>query len=309
MAERFGGKYSPDPRPGTAAGGRELGGRELAAPPPAPPRHPHETRPFWLALAAAPFLFGAFGEGPEWLVRALGAFALVAASAMLTREGLRAEAAYDARRVARRPAFPRKIFGTLLFGLGLGLGAQSPEMGLWGALVVALTGAALHLAAFGLDPLKNKGMEGVDPFQQDRVARIVAEGETYLDAMRAAIATTRDRDLGARVERFATTARELFRTVEQDPADLTAARRYMGVYLMGARDASVKFAEFWAQTRDAKARADYAALLDDLEANFTARTRSLIADGRDGLEIEIDVLRERLAREGLAMAPAPRAPQ
>ena len=49
-------------------------------------------------------------------------------------------------------------------------------------------------------------------------------------------------------------------------------------------------------------------LLDDLEANFTARTRSLIANGREGLEIEIDVLRDRLAREGLALAPR-RSPQ
>lgn len=308
MAERFGGKYSPQPGPGRDAGARDLGGREIAAKPTAPPRHPHENRPFWITLAAAPVLLTAFGSGPEWLARAIGAFALICLAAMLTREGLRAEAAYDARRVARRPAFPRKILGAILFGLGLGLGAQSPDMGQIGALAVGVIGAGLSLAAFGLDPMKNKGLEGVDEFQQERVARIVAEGEKYLDSMREVIAGTRDRDLGARVERFAATARELFRAVEEDPADLSAARRYMGVYLMGARDASVKFVEFWGQTRDAQARADYVALLDDLEANFTARTRSLIANGREGLEIEIDVLRDRLAREGLALAPR-RSPQ
>jgi hypothetical protein len=105
---------------------------------------------------------------------------------------------------------------------------------------------------------------------------------------------------------FTATARNLFEAVEADPSDLTAARRYMGVYLMGARDATVKFTDLWTATRDENARADYEALLGDLESNFTARTRSLIENGRDGLDVEIEVLRERLAREGVRPAePAP----
>ena len=69
---------------------------------------------------------------------------------------------------------------------------------------------------------------------------------------------------------FAATARGLFRTIEGDPGDLTAARKYLSVYLMGARDATVKFADHYAQTRDAAARADYEALLTDLETTFAA---------------------------------------
>ena len=71
---------------------------------------------------------------------------------------------------------------------------------------------------------------------------------------------------------------------------------------MGARDATVKFADIYARTRDAQARADYAALLDDLEQNFDARTQSLLLDDRSDLNIEIDVLRERLQREGVHIA-------
>ena len=299
MAKRFGGQHSPSPE-------RPLAGREIGQRPPAPVKHRLEGRPFWITLAAAPFLLAAFGDGVTGLVRALGAFALIAASAMLTREGLRAEAAFDTRRVARKPAFPRKIFGAALFGLGIGIGAQAPEMGLTGAIALGAVGALLHLLAFGLDPMRSKGMEGIDTFQQDRVLRIVAEGEKHLVAMREAILRTGDHALLARIDRFAASAREMFRVVEEDPGDLTSARRYMGVYLMGARDASVKFADVWTQSREASARAAYEALLDDMEANYTARTRALLADGREGLDIEIDVLRDRLAREGLAMAPVNR---
>ena len=53
--------------------------------------------------------------------------------------------------------------------------------------------------------------------------------------------------------------------MEDDPRDLTAARRYLGVYLLGARDASTKFAEVYARTHSTETREDYLALLDDLE--------------------------------------------
>ncbi len=37
------------------------------------------------------------------------------------RDGVRAEDAYNERKVARRPAIPRKIFASVLTGVGVGL--------------------------------------------------------------------------------------------------------------------------------------------------------------------------------------------
>ena len=84
-------------------------------------------------------------------------------------------------------------------------------------------------------------------------------------------------------------------------------RRYLGVYLQGAQDATSKFADLYARQRDETARAGYIALLDDLEQNFMLRTETLRSNDRQDLDIEIDVLRERLEREGLRPAdPAPK---
>lgn len=292
MAERYRGRYSPG-EPGRAEPRADL-------------HHPYESRTKWITIAAIPFLLSAFWQEPMGMVANLAAFGLVAFASRLTREGLQAEAAYDARRVARRPAWPRKLFGGVLTGLGLAIGAAEPGA-LTGAVLIGFVGAVLHYLAFGPDPMRDKGMEGVDSFQQDRVARIIAEGEAYLAGMQDAIRRTGDRRLEARVALFAETARELFRRVEQDPGDLTAARRYLGVYLMGARDATVKFADLYSETQDPGARGDYEALLTDLEANFAARTRALIDSGRTDFDIELQVLRDRLAREGVRM-PDPAQP-
>lgn len=293
MAERFGGRFSPAPQ-------------RTDAPPPPRPAAPSraERRTGWLFAVALPFALKAFFHDPAGLARNLAAFGLLVAAAWLTREGVRAAEAFAARSSARRPAFPRKIAGSLLTGAGLFLGAFGGS-GLAAPLLLGAIGAVLHHFAFGADPLADKGMAGIDPFQQDRVARIVAEGEGYLAEMHTAAERIRERMILARVERFAVTARTLFRTVEEDPRDLAAARRWLGVYLMGARDATVRFADLWARSHDLGARADYEALLDDLEENFARRTAALLADNRTDLDIEIAVLRDRLKREGVRLPADP----
>jgi hypothetical protein len=300
MAQRFGGKFSPNAPPSGNDGAGKPAGQTTA-----PTAHPFDaaqparagTRSTLLFFAALLFLPPAFTGTPRALILGLGATALMLLAAWLTREGLRAHAAYDQRRVARRPAIPRKIFGSVLTGLSLGMAGLMSHDGLLYPALFAVAGAALHLASFGPDPLRDKGAEGIDRFQTDRVARAVDEAEKHLSAMTDAVLRASDRQVEARVERFCAAARGLFRTVEKDPGDLTAARKYLSIYLIGARDATVKFADLYAQNRDPQARAAYLALLDDLETTFADRSKSLLADNRTDLDVEIEVLRDRLKLE------------
>jgi hypothetical protein len=291
MAQRFGGRFSPGAAPGDKAS--------------LPPAHPFDGkkplrgagRARMLGVAALLFVPAAFTGTPRELLFGLGATALLLAAAFLTREGLRAQAAFDARSIAKRPAFPRKLFGAVFTGAGLVAGGLMSHDGLIYPLLFGLVGAGLHVATFGADPMRDKGAAGIDSFQTDRVARAVDEAEKHLSAMRDAILRAGDRQLEARVDRFAAAARALFRTVEADPRDLTAARKYLSVYLMGARDSTIKFADHYARSRDASAMRDYLALLDDLETTFADRSRSLLSDNRTDLDVEISVLRDRLKAE------------
>ena len=117
--------------------------------------------------------------------------------------------------------------------------------------------------------------------------------------MNDAILRAGDRKIEDRVAQFQNTVRKMFRTVEEDPRDLTAARKYLSIYLLGARDATVKFANLYARTKDEKARDDFESLLTDLEDNFAARTDKLLLDDRSDLDVEIEVLRDRLKRDGI----------
>jgi hypothetical protein len=94
----------------------------------------------------------------------------------------------------------------------------------------------------------------------------------------------------------------MIRTVEEDPRDLTAARKFLGVYLMGARDAAVKFSDIFARSQDRDARSNFMMLLTDLEESFGQKTQKLLLDNNANLSVEIDVLRDRLQREGVHLS-------
>lgn len=297
MAERFSGPHSPDPR-GAAEPPRGQ------VPPVSPPQRATPSRAGragWLALAALPFLLTAFFQTPAMLASHLAAAACLILAARLTREGIRATEAFDARAVARRPALPRKLLGAILTALGLAVGAFDPAATLANPLLFAALGLILHLGAFGPDPLRDKGAEGIDRFQRDRAARIVTEAEGYLRAMSEAIARTNDPRLARRVEAFQASARDMAARIEADPRDLTAARKYLGVYLMGARDATARFADLWAQGRDPSALTAWERLLTDLEAGFARQSQALLSGSRADLDLEIDVLRDRLRRDGVTV--------
>lgn len=291
MAQRFGGKYSPDGTNESESAPR--GAYHNARVTPAGARSNVLFVPPVVLIATS--LTG----GAVTLGLGLVAAGTLALGAWLLRSGLEAESAFHDRKIARRPAIPRKILAAALAGGGVAIAAFRNDPGIVAPLIYGAAAAGLHIAAFGIDPLKSKGMEGIDTFQQDRVARVVDDAEAYLAEMRDAVLRAGDRQVEARVERFQTSVRDMLRTVEEDPRDLTAARKYLGVYLMGARDASSKFADVYSRTRNTAARSDYMMLLTDLEENFIAKTEKMLDDSNTDLAIEIDVLRDRLQREGV----------
>ncbi|MCR8547995.1 5-bromo-4-chloroindolyl phosphate hydrolysis family protein [Salipiger sp. P9] len=296
MAQRYGGKYSPE-------------ASESADDEPIRPSHyrgakvdPVGARSNVLFVPPIVLAATSLNDGAAGLTLGLAGAGVLLLGAWLLRDGLRAQAAFDERRVARRPSIPRKIFAAGLAGVGIAIAAFKAEPGVIAPALYGLSAMVLHLGAFGIDPLKSKGMEGIDTFQQDRVAKVVDEAEAYLTAMDDAVKRASDRQVEARVERFHQKVSQLIRTVEEDPRDLTAARKYLGVYLMGARDAAVKFADIYSRTQDRGAKSDFMMLLTDLEESFGQKNEKLLLDNNADLTVEIEVLRDRLQREGVRLS-------
>lgn len=299
MAQQFGGKFSPN-------GDRPTGESPSLATNKFRGRKAHRAnfRSKLLFLVPLPLLFSGIGEmssgDATGMVAEFGALALLLLSPWLLRDGLSAEDAFNSRNTARKPAIPRKLFASVLTGLGVALAAFGGwKLDLAPALIFGLLASGAHIASFGLDPMRSKGMEGVDEFESERVAKAVDKAEKLVSETLQAASRFGDRHLEGRVETLASAARDMFRAVEQDPRDLTSARKFMTVYLRGARDATVKFADLYSRKHDASTRDDYEMLLDDLEASFANQRDRMLLDNRTDLDIEIEVLRDRLKQQGV----------
>ena len=296
-ARRFGGAHSP-------------GGGRAEAPAPGPRLTPAASEPparvgFWARAmwwAPAPLVFAVIGDilrgAAAELAVELTALVVLMTAAWLLHEGVRAEAAYAARATARRPAVPRKILASVLTGAGVALlSATSWGAGLAPGLLYGAIAGAAHAFAFGPDPLRDKGLEGFDPAETRRVSEALEKAERIVEQTQAAARGLGDRTLEARVEALCAQARAVFRQIEEDPRDLRRARRFLSVYLTGARDATVKYARLG--VRDPAMRDAFETLLGDLEKSFIAHRDRLAENDRVDLEVEIEVLQDRLKQEGL----------
>lgn len=311
MAQRFGGKFSP----GGNAGGTS------ATPPPNKFRGQNarsvDVRSLAMYVFPSPLLaaaLGAVGESGLQMVAFLVAYAVLMFGAYLLNEGQKAQAEYNARAIAKPPAFPRKVCAAVLAGIGVFIaswmsapaadgGALAQAAAFGGSILNALIFGALttgaHLAAFGIDPMKSKGLEdrNIDASEMERVSAAIDKAEAKLKSIETLAHKLRDREIDTRVTALNAVVRQMIKLVEEDPRDLSRARKFLGVYLKGAEDATQKYADNHERLNDPKLRDDYLALLADLESGFQRGKDSLLVDDRADLEVEIEVLRERLDQE------------
>lgn len=240
------------------------------------------------------------GDAIQMLGR-FGGLVLFLLAAWLVFEGEKAAYEYDEREVAKPPVMPRKLFASIATAIAAAITAlfgfspicDDPV----GSMVFALLAGCLHFASFGMDPIKSKGLEGYSEPEAQRLLNALEKGERLVLETLAAAQTFQDKSLQVRVERLIREVRGVFRAIEKDPRDLSRARRFMSVYLQGARDATVKVANLNRKIPLKAEFSEYKALLVDLEQQFIQQRERLLQNDRTELDVEVEVLRDRIKQE------------
>ena len=262
-----------------------------------------------LLLAA----LSAIGSGAAiHMILLLAAYGALMLSAWMTNEGQKAQAAFDEREIAQAPAVPRKLIGAALAGIGVFLGtfigAGASSLLEFGgqyitSTIFGIAAIGAHLFAFGPDPMKAKGMSGVGAIhaaELERVTSAIDKAEGKLKRIEEMSRKIRDREIEGRVGALNETVRQMIAMVEKDPRDLSRARRYLGVYLQGAEDAMRKYSDGIQHNLDKpEIRDEFLGMLTDLEESFSRGKEKLLIDDRNDLEVEIEVLRDRLGQENI----------
>jgi hypothetical protein len=88
--------------------------------------------------------------------------------------------------------------------------------------------------------------------------------------------------------------------IEKDPADLRRARRFLVTYLDGTRDVVSKYKAQQSDLADSELAENFRHVLDTIERVFTEQEEVLKRNETMDLEVQIEVLRTQLEREGVA---------
>lgn len=225
------------------------------------------------------------------------------AAMRLVEEGRRAEFDFERRTIAKAPSMPRKTLGSAVLGIGLVIaGFATAGLGL-GIVLGAIAGLG-SLMAYGVDPRQDKG---IDPgiaakagVKLETVVAAITEAESKLVEIDRTAATIRNRELRDHLHRITTEGRNILSEIERDPGDIRRARRFLVTYLDGTRDVVSKFAAQQQDLADSPLGENFRHVLETIETVFGEQIEVLKKNESLDLEVQIDVLKTQLEREGVA---------
>lgn len=250
-----------------------------------------------LAGAVVALSKGALGN----LVANAASFVLLLYGAVLARQGLAEEAEYHRRKVARPPRVPRKTLAGLLTAAGTMIGAY------FGASYSPVISACFGVGAFvgfamfyGLDPRTEKVIQARRGVTTEEVIEAVAEAERSIAAIDRASREIRGRELTERLRRISALAKNIIDIIEDDPRDLRRARKFLHVYLEGAKRVSEGYARTHRHGTSEELEDNFRRVLVTIEDVFKEQHQKLLENNVLDLDVQIEVLSTQLEREGVA---------
>lgn len=237
----------------------------------------------------------------------LGRFALTGggiasfyAAGALAWRALVAEARYLLGERLDPPAFPLKAASLVLTALGTGLASFAGGNGLAVVIVFAALAAFGHGAFYGRDLRRSRvNVTRVDGIDIDAVTAQVKQAYGRLRGIEAAARNITVREFGERLTRITDIGHDILAEIERDPRDASRARRFLNVYLDSAEKVTTQYAQSHRQLRQQTLEDNFRQLLIDMEQNFSDQRTKLLETDAMNLDVDIEVLKTRLKREGI----------
>ncbi len=265
-------------------GSSRAGGRVIA---------PHAVLPFVFVVPPAISAILALAKGDvARFGQAAGVTALFFLAAWLIRRGVKAAG-------TNRP-FP----GRLLGGIAMALATAGAAWYLAGHNMIisiifgfgALAGVVL---AYGSELLPSRG-EGLSADAAD-ARQLVGEARVKLERLnRARYRIQGAPELTQSLDGIKGWIEKILALIEEDPRDLRRARKFLVVYLDGAGEVADKYVALQDKGEAASFAPRFKDLLDEMEKVSAEQHAKLLENDSFDLDVQLQVLSERLKKEGVA---------
>lgn len=226
-------------------------------------------------------------------------FVVFILGAMLTRAGIARAVKIEAGHHRGVTVLPLKAFGASLYALAAFAAAYffvGHEL-IQSILFAAGTYAGVAMT-YGFDPYPKRGElpEGAkDKYFRDAMA----EAQRKIKALEDAADEIGQREFRQRIHRIADIAHDVVGAIEDDPKDLSRARKFLHVYLDNGMTITQRYVQTHKKTDTGALENNFRELLEDMERTFEETYQRLLQNDLTDLDIHIDVLQTRMRREGV----------
>lgn len=267
-------------------------------------RRPGRSAGWILMLLALPLALNAvlalWGGNPLSVLGSAAAFALFIAAGMLARRAADGVADDRGRRVALRRRWPwKRLAGlTTAFATTVAAFAAAGIDPLTAVLYGAGAGAGFFMA-YGWREADGAGA----PLPQsaalgDEVRAALAQGYRQLEQIEVARAQLALPEFQSRLSNISAGVERILRSIEADPENLRRARKFLSVYLDGACKVTEQYARTQGEQSSVEREQNFRTLLVDMENTCQEQYEKLQKREMLDLDVQIEVLSQRLRREG-----------
>lgn len=252
-------------------------------------------------LAAFPLLLWVFSGSFSGVATAVMQIWLFSLALRLISRGQKAHDAYDAAEIAARPRLPLKLIGSGLIGVLVVLLAGHTFDNLLLPFAMGLGATGLAIAAFGIDPLKDKGLDNPDVIARMEQDALLDEIEHKLAIAADQVAALEDPEVIRRTEVAREMILRMLTDATQQPESFATIRKPVQTF---ATMLSAEVLRLLASAEGPEfdyARRRYMAKLQVMTGSFRKHARKKgFQVGRDAFEREADNLLTRMPRESAA---------
>jgi hypothetical protein len=228
------------------------------------------------------------------------AFGLIATGAFFNRRGILEELVAPERRFTRSWAMPHKYTAALSVAVGTvvaaygAVGQNSLVSAAFGLLALAGFHMAYRLphprAAFGV-PRK--------AVNDKTLQKALAQAELRILAIEKSALRIGNRELEQRLRRIAGQGRAILDQMVARPEQRFRARKFLNIYLEGAERVASRYAKTHRLVRGRELEQNFRNVLVEIEKVFGQQLSRLAEHEAFDLDVQIEVLRKQLEREGI----------
>ncbi len=256
---------------------------------------------FILPLALIPASILSFVYGDLFrIITNISACAAFLLAASLLRKGIAAEKEYQGKKVTQAPKWPLKTLAALIVAISTtGVALLGAGNSFFVSIAFGVGALAGMVLLYGLDPRQEKMVAGSYGYTAEEISATIDEADAQISGIEQANRKINNRLFNQRIRIICEHAREIVNMLEDDPADIRRARKFLNIYLDGALKVTEGYADMQRKHQAEQLTENFENVLHTIESVFIEQKQKLLEDDVLDLDVQIEVLAAQLKHEGV----------